>query len=298
MLVLLGHIGALITVSAWGTSFLSTKILMETGGFTPVEVYIYRFFAAYLILFLFTFRKMMSNNWRDELVLALCGICNGSLYFITENYALKLTTTSNVSLLASISPIFTTFLMALVYKQKIKVPVWIGSVVAFVGVAFVIFSNGFSIELHPAGDLLALTAAFCWGIYSVAIKRVIPLYNSFFITRKLFFYGVLSALPLLMMQHEPLHYGLLFDLAQPKYLLNFSFLVLMCSLAAYLLWNECTKTLGPVTANNYLYMQPIVTMIAAYFILGEQIGVFGYIGCVLIVGGLVVADKLKLGSDK
>lgn len=91
-LVLLAHIGALLTASAWGTSFLSTKILMESGGFTPVEMYVYRFLAAYLILLLFTFRNILSKSWRDELTFLLCGVCAGSLYFITENYALRLTT--------------------------------------------------------------------------------------------------------------------------------------------------------------------------------------------------------------
>ena len=132
-LVLLGHIGALLTVTAWGTSFLSTKVLMETGGFTPVEVYVYRFLAAYLVLLLFTFKNIRSKSWRDELTFLISGVCCGSLYFITENYALKMTTTGNVSLLASISPIFTTILVAIMYRQRIQTGVMIGSVVAFIG---------------------------------------------------------------------------------------------------------------------------------------------------------------------
>ena len=291
--VLLAHLGALITVIAWGSSFLSTKILMEEGGFTPVEMYVYRFAAAYLLLLAVTWKKIMSNSWRDELTLALFGICAGSLFFITENYALRLTTTGNVSLLASISPIFTTFLVAIMFKQRIKAGVLIGSVVAFAGVACIIFSHGGSMELHPGGDLLALVAAFCWAIYTVAIKPIIPNYTSLFITRKLFFYGVITALPLLFIEHGPLHLSLLVDIAHPKYLFNFIFLVLMCSLLAYLIWNEAMKYLGPVAANNYLYMQPLVTMIAAYFVLGENIYLLGYIGCVLIIGGLVISDKWK-----
>lgn len=294
-LLFLAHLGALITVIAWGSSFLSTKILMEDGGFTPVEMYVYRFAAAYLLLLTITWRKIMSNSWRDEVTLAICGICAGSLYFITENYALRLTTTGNVSLLASISPIFTTFLVALMFKQRIQLGVIIGSVVAFIGVGCIIFSHGASMELHPEGDILALTAAFCWAIYTVAIKRIIPNYTSLFITRKLFFYGVITALPLLFLQNEPLHLAELFNLSTPQYLFNFLFLVIMCSLAAYLIWNEAMKYLGPVTANNYLYMQPLVTMIAAYFVLGENIYLLGYIGCVLIIGGLIISDKWKIG---
>lgn len=297
-ILLLAHIGCLITVIAWGSSFLSTKILMEQGGFTPVETYVYRFFAAYLVLFIVSCRKLWADTWRDEIVLALCGICSGSLYFITENYALKLTTTANVSLLASISPLFTTFLVALIMRTRVKSGALLGSLIAFAGVACIIFSHGESLEIKPAGDLLALAAAFCWAIYSIAIKRLLPLYSSIFISRKLFFYGVITAVPLLLLQKEPLHLGILFDFSQPHFLMNFLFLVLMCSLLAYLIWNEVMKYLGPVTTNNYLYLQPLVTMIAGSMFLGETIYLLGYVGCVLIIGGLIISDKVKIGKDR
>lgn len=289
----IGHIAALVTVIAWGGSFISTKVLMEEGGFTPVEVYVYRFTLAYFLMLLITFKKILANNWKDELQFVLCGICAGTLYFLTENYALKYTTAGNVSLLSAISPIFTTLLMALVYRSPITKGVVGGSIACFIGVALVIFSPAIAIgsgfEIHPFGDLLALTCAISWGVYSVAIKRLIPLYSTFFVTRKLFFYGVLTAIPLLAFQKGPYHLMLLFD--TPKYLLNLLFLVLMCSVAAYLLWNEATKLIGPVSTNNYLYLQPLVTMVAGWFFFGEEIYLWGYVGCGLIIAGLVLADR-------
>jgi len=298
-MLIMGHIGALLAVIPWGTSFLSTKILMEDGGFSPVEMYTYRFAAAYLLLLIFTFKKIFSNSWKDELQLAVCGICAGSLYFITENYALQNTTTGNVSLLASVSPIFTTLLMAIFFRVKIGFGVALGSVIAFVGVGCIIFSHGEGFEIKPLGDLLALSASLSWAIYSIVAKNLIPKYSSLFITRKLFFYGVLTALPILFsqipMSEMSLHIGELCNLSEPKYIMNFIFLVMMCSVVAYLLWNECMKILGPVMANNYMYMQPLVTMIAGYLILDERITLLGYLGCVLIIGGLIISDKLKTG---
>ena len=297
---LLAHLGALLIMSAWGSSFLSTKILMVDGEFTPVEVFVYRFSFAYILLLFFTFKKIFSNNWKDELQFLICGMCAGSLYFITENYALQYTKAGNVSLLASISPIFTTILIATVYRTKIRTAVMIGSLIAFAGVTCIIFSNGEGFEIQPKGDLLALCAALTWAIYTMVVKNLNPFYNSMFITRKLFFYGVITALPLLFFQDAPLHFKLLFDYETPVFGLNFLFLVVMCSVLAYLIWNETMKILGSVTANNYLYLQPLVTMIAAYFVLGEQIYILGYIGCILIIGGLIVADKanMKPGSNR
>lgn len=287
----LAHIGALITVIFWATSFLSTKVLMERGGFTPVEMYVYRFAMAYILLLCLTFKKMFCESWKDELTLFVSGICAGSLYFVTENYALTLTTAGNVSLLVSTSPLFTTLLLCAILRQKAKTGVLIGAAVAMAGVACVILSNGTGLEFRPQGDLLALAASLCWAIYSVAVRRVIPLYSSLFITRKLFFYGVITALPLLFMQKEPFHLALLFDMQTPDYLINFLYLVCMCSVAAYLIWNEAMKTLGSVAANNYLYLQAPITMVAGYFFIGEHIFLMGYIGCLLVVGGLVISDK-------
>lgn len=292
-ILLIAHLGALITVIFWATSFLSTKVLMERGGFTPVEMYVYRFAFAYLLLLCLTFKHMRSRSWKDELTLFISGMCAGSLYFVTENYALTLTTAGNVSLLVSTSPLFTTLLIAMLYRQKVKTGVWIGSVVAMSGVAFVILSNGTGLAFRPQGDLLALAASLCWGIYSVAVRRVIPLYSSLFITRKLFFYGVVTAIPLLLIQNEPYHLALLFDINHPDYIINFLYLVCMCSVFAYLIWNESMKSLGSVIANNYLYLQAPITMVAGYFFLGEQIFIMGYIGCILVVGGLIISDKWK-----
>lgn len=281
---------------AWGTSFLSSKVLMVAGGFTPVEVFIYRFTFAYLLLLLMTGKKIMSNNYKDELLFLVCGLCAGSIYFVAENYALQFTSTGNVSLLVSISPIFTTALMAIIYRFVPKPNVIIGSIIAFGGVACIIFSAGEGFEISPKGDLIALSASMSWAIYTIVVKRLSPIYSSLFITRKLFFYGVITALPLLLIQNKPLKLWLLFDLEQPQYLLNFLFLGLFCSAFAYFVWNEVMRILGAIKSNNYLYIQPLVTMIAGYFILGEQIYLLGYVGCVLIIGGIIISEKIKINS--
>lgn len=292
-----GHIAAFIAVLCWGCSFISSKVLMDGAGLSPVEVYVYRFFIAYLLILALTSRQIRSRSRRDEIQLALCGICSGTLYFLMENYALKYTSTGNVSLLSSISPIFTAILLAFLYKTRMRAgEIW-GSAVAFAGVALVILSEpislGLGLEIHPLGDLLSLSCALSWAIYSIAIKRLIPIYSSLFITRKLFFYGLISSVPLLFIQHEPLHLGALFNMEQPVYMFNLLFLAVMCSSLAYLLWNGSMKMIGPLSTNNYIYFQAPITMIAGALILGESIYLLGYVGCLLVLGGLFIADKSK-----
>ena len=289
---LFANIAAILVTIAWGVSFLSSKVLMVDGGFSPVEVFVYRFTFGYILLLLITGRQLRSKCLRDELLLLVCGLCAGSMYFIAENYALELTTTGNVSLLVSISPIFTTVLMAFIYRFVPKPNVVMGSLIAFGGVICIIFSNGEDFEFNPAGDLIALSASMSWAIYTLIVKRLTPIYSSLFITRKLFFYGVITALPLLCIQQQPLKLSLLFNFNEPQFILNFLFLGLFCSALAYFAWNEIIKILGAIKANNYLYVQPLVTMLAGYLVLGEQILLLGYIGCVLIIGGILISEKL------
>lgn len=296
-LKIFANIGAIIIMVAWGISFLSSKVLMVDGGFTPTEVFVYRFAFAYLILLTLTCKRIRANNLKDEFLLMICGLCGGSIYFIAENYALKFTTTGNVSLLVNISPLFTTALMAILYRFMPRPNVILGSVIAFIGVACIIFSSGEGLEINPKGDLIALSAALSWSIYTLVAKRLTPFYSSLFITRKLFFYGVLTALPLLLIQEQPLRFYLLFDFDQPEYFINFLFLGLLCSAFAYLVWNMVLNTLGAIKSNNYLYVQPVVTMIAGYFFLGEQILFLGYLGCFLIIGGIVISEKLNLSQN-
>lgn len=289
---LLGHLGALFVVTAWGTSFISTKVLMEDASLTPIEVYVYRFAIAYVILLAITFRKIFANSIRDELQLLMCGVCAGSMFFILENTALQYTTTGNVSLLSCLSPMITTAMMALFFRMKLGPGMIIGSLIAFVGVFCVIFSHGEGLEINPLGDLLALSTSFVWAIYAVGAKRLVPHYTALFITRKLFFYGVLTALPLMWLGGGAQHLSALFS--NGFYLANLLFLVIACSLLAFAIFNFSMRVLGEITANNYLYVQPLVTMVVAYFVFGETISLLGYLGCILVIGGLIVSDKLKV----
>ncbi|MDE7410605.1 MAG: DMT family transporter, partial [Paramuribaculum sp.] len=79
----------------------------------------------------------------------------------------------------------------------------------------------------------------------------------------------------------------------PKVLLNLFFLAVVCSLAAYLFWAQAVKRLGVTSAGNYLYISPVVTFISSALILHEQVTLIGVIGCVLILSGVILSEKLK-----
>lgn len=286
---IINHLGALIAVSAWGASFISTKVLLQ-HGMTAVEIYIYRFVLAYLCALLFCPRPFLSDSWRDELKFLLCGICGGSVYFIAENTAVTYTLVSNVSLLVSTSPLITVMLVALLYKtERISKPMIMGSLVALTGVGCVIFNSSLNLQVNPLGDMLALLAAVCWAVYSIILRPLSTVYGSWFITRKTFFYGVVTALPFYFIER---HHFPMAQMLDTEVLFNLLFLGLFCSMIAYLLWGQAVKGLGAVTSGNYMYFSPIVTLVLSAVMLGEKVSVIGCTGCVLILAGVIAGDRL------
>lgn len=290
---LLANIGMILTATMWGLSFVSTKVLTD-NGLHPVEIYLYRFSIAYFVILSFSFKFIRSYSWRDEMLFALLGLTGGSIYFIAENIAIKETAVANVSLITTLSPLITTFLLGALYRSE-RPGRWIvmGSFIALAGVTFVIFGGTDEAELHPLGDMLALGAAMSFSVYSLLIKKINPTYSTWFITRKTFFYGILTALPFLLIEPD---IAPMSTFAKPEVWGNLAFLSLVCSLGAYVFMAIAVKTIGPVKTNNYLYLQPIVTMLAGMFILNERVGWTGWLGCFLILGGLWLGETMTRRS--
>lgn len=274
----------------WGVSFVSTKVLLNLG-MQPVEIYIYRFTLAYLLIWAIKRTRLMSNSWRDEGLFLLCGLLAGSVYFLAENFALRYTLVTNVSLLTSTSPLITFVLVGMLYRsERPGQGMLLGSGVAFLGVACVIFNSSFSLEINPLGDILALAGAVSWSLYSLILKQLNANYDVWFITRKTFFYGVLTSLPFLWI--EPPRYTLVEFFHAPEAMANVAFLGIGASLIAYILWAMTVKKVGAVKANNYIYLQPIITLVVSAVALGERVSWVGYTGCALILAGLWLGDYL------
>ena len=279
---------ALAAVVLWGTTFVSTKTLLG-HGLTPADIMFYRFLQAYIIMWFFSPHFHWPKNLKDELLFIGAGICGGSLYFLTENSALKLTLASNVALLVGTAPILTVLLSRFLLKTgRLRHNLIIGSLVALFGVACVVYNGSVILQIHPVGDLLSLTAAVTWALYNIFLKKLDGKYDTLYITRKIFFYGVLTLSPVFLIHPLTTDIALL---TQPAVLGNLLFLGLVASLFCYVIWNRAVKQLGTIATSNYLYIVPLVTMLSSALILKEQITPMALTGAVLILGGVYVAEN-------
>ena len=291
---LIYHLTAFLVVAIWGSTFVCTKILL-VNGLTAAQIFTLRFIIAYVLLLAFSLTRRSfrcwADTWRDELIMAALGLTGGTLYFLTENSAMNYTTTTNTSLIVCCCPLFASLLIGWFYRSERMRPGQVaGTLMAVLGVTAVVLNGRFVLHLSPMGDALALGANLCWAVYSLLMIPANKRYDAVFITRKVFFYGLLFMIPYFMVFPEmpPTNVLLRGDI-----LLNLFFLGSIASMACFLAWTWVMHKLGAIVATNYVYLNPLVTILFAWWILSEQITVWFLVGTVLILVGMYLADKRK-----
>lgn len=283
----LGHLFALLCVIIWGTSFLVSKNLMATVS--AVQLMWLRFLVAYITLWLL--HPKWRFKWKEELEFFIISLFANTLYFLAENTALKLTQTSNVSILVTTAPIFAALILRVSKKTaKIESQQIFGFMIAFVGVVLVVLNGVFNLQLSPKGDLLALASALFWAIYGILVRNCSERFNSFFITRKLMFYGLITSTPILLAEGEPLDFAAVFSTTN---ILSLLYLGVICSAACYIMWNRSIRDIGVLKANVYMYAVPMVTLVTGAMLMNETVTLLGAAGIVLVIAGMAISNLKK-----
>ncbi|MBR4065668.1 MAG: DMT family transporter [Bacteroidaceae bacterium] len=289
---MLVYITAFLIVVIWGCTFVQTKLLIN-AGLRPDEIFLFRFILAYLLILPLAGKRFFLDDWKDELLAVLLGLTGGSLYFITENYALAYGYCSNVSLIVCLTPLVTALIVGCFYPgERLNRKGLLASLIAFAGMALVVFNGNFILKLSPLGDILAFAACLCWALYSLIIKRLQVRYSNMLITRKVFGYGLLTIIPWLLPQG--VNVELLWSGGAVVWG-NILFLGCVASMLCFLGWNWCLEKIGTVRATNLLYLNPVVAMTTSAFVLGERVTWVALMGAALILAGLACIDRFRRG---
>ncbi len=291
--VIKGHLLALFTIVIWGSTFIASKHLLKY--YTPTYIMFTRFIIAYIVLWLIKplYVKFSLKNELKYLFLALFGC---TLYFLTENTALTYTLSSNVSIVVASAPILTVLISGIYMKKNLLTKnIIIGFFVAITGVILVVFNGTVILKLNPLGDFLSLMAALSWAIYTVFINNHAKNTDTVILTRKITFYGMVTSLPILFIQNKPYDFLAFvnFDV-----IFCYLFLGIIGSGICYITWNKAIAYLDAVTTNNYIYVNPFVTMITGAVFLKEPISSMAVIGAALIILGVICCNRKKHSANK
>ncbi len=279
----------LITVLFWSSTFVSTKVLLN--DFKPIDLFVYRFVLAYILTIPFYPHFHKPESLRTELLLVAAGITGGSLYFLGETYAIKYSTPSNVAILVATAPLATIFLASRFLKsEQITRQVTAGGLIALAGVILVVY-NGIAMPyIKPVSCLLAMVSVVSWGFYSIILKLINSRYPTTYITRKTFFWAVVTILPLYFLTRAPFDPALFL---KPANAFNLLMLAFFASTMAYAVWGKATLALGAAKTNNFIYMIPLFTLIESSIFLGEPFSLYAVLGAVLILSGVIIAELAR-----
>ena len=282
-----GHYTALLTELIWGTTFISTKVLLS--DFLPIEILFFRFLLGYFALWVICPHILRVKEKREEISFALAGLTGACLYYLLENIALTYTLATNVAIIVSVAPFFTAVLSRVLSKERERISpfFFIGFLIAFLGI-LLINLNGSRMNLNPKGDILALVAAFIWALYSILCRKINSYgYNVVQSTRRTFFYGLLFMIPIFIAS------GASFNLTgfkDFKNLFNLVFLGLGASAISFVIWNYSVKRLGAIKTSVYIYLIPVVTIVFSAIFLSEPITPMIGAGTVMTLSGLIVSE--------
>lgn len=282
-----GHYTALLTELIWGTTFISTKVLLS--DFLPIEILFFRFLLGYFALWVISPHILRVKEKREEISFALAGLTGACLYYLLENIALTYTLATNVAIIVSVAPFFTAVLSHVLSKERERISpfFFIGFLIAFLGI-LLINLNGSRMNLNPKGDILALVAAFIWALYSILCRKINSYgYNVVQSTRRTFFYGLLFMIPIFIAS------GASFNLTgfkDFKNLFNLVFLGLGASAISFVTWNYSVKRLGAIKTSVYIYLIPVVTIVFSAIFLSEPITPMIGAGTVMTLSGLIVSE--------
>lgn len=291
----IGRLAAMFTILIWGTTFISTKVLL--ADFEPVEILFFRFVIGLLALFLVCPHRLKVVSRRHEVFFALAGLCGICLYYLLENIALTYTGASNVGVIISVAPFFTAMLSQLFMHDKtgndvkpegkLRANFFIGFAVAMAGVVMISF-NGAKLELNPVGDILAVLAALVWACYSILTRKISTFgYPVILTTRRMFGYGIVFMIPALFLFDCKIGLERFADVTN---LLNILYLGFGASALCFVTWNVAVKVLGAVKTSVYIYVVPVITVITSMLVLKEPVTWISAVGTVLAVAGLFLSE--------
>ena len=289
-----GHLLAMVTIFIWGTTFISTKVLLM--DFKPIEILFFRFVIGLFVLLIAYPRKMPKTTKKQEVIFALAGLTGITLYYLLENIALTYSLASNIGVIISVAPFFTAVLSRYILKEeKLHRNFFLGFITAIIGISLISFSGSSNFKLNPLGDFLALLAAIIWAVYSILIKKIGEYgFNTIQVTRRIFMYGIIFMLLTLM------PFGFTWDLnrfSNPVYLGNIIYLGIGASAICFVTWNWAVKILGAIKTSIYIYIVPVVTVVTSTLILNEQITMTAFVGMILTLMGLFLSQSKEDKSN-
>jgi len=278
----------LLAIIFWGTSFVATKTILNE--IKPVTIIILRLILASILLTiiaLLTKRKfslnLKSHGW--IFILALVAV----FHLWIQVTGLQYTTAANTGWIIGTAPVFMAILGFVFYKERITLLQFLGILVALAGLLLLIGKGDITNIglIENQGDLLVLGSAFTWGVYSMVNKKISLSYSPLMTILYLFLMMAVIIIPF-NLNTETISSVINLSFISWMWVL---FLGIFCSGVAYVVWAQALRDMESAKVGAFLYFEPLVTVIAAWFFLQEEITLLMIFSGLLITAGVFIVNK-------
>ncbi|MFZ1281190.1 MAG: DMT family transporter [Ignavibacteriaceae bacterium] len=278
----------LIAITFWGASFIATKYLLDE--LTPETIISMRLILAItllLVIALIQKRDFKINAKNHKYILLLAVIAVFHLWI--QVTGMKYTTASNTGWIIGTAPIFMALLGLIFFKEKLNSIKVIGIIIATTGLLLLVGKgNPANIDLiKNKGDLLILSSAFTWGIYSMVNKKISLTYSP---VLTIFYLFVMMAIIIIPFTVNSSSINSIKNLSNIGWI-AILFLGLFCSGVAYVIWSYALREMESAKVGAYLYFEPFVTIITAWIFLNEEITLFMILSGLIITAGVFLVNK-------
>jgi drug/metabolite transporter (DMT)-like permease len=285
--------GIIFTVLIWGLSFLSIKVVLR--AFPPMSQGMLRFFLALGVLWLLK-RQLAPQErirGRDLLYAAGAGLVGVSCYFFCENNGLLLISASEAVLIIATIPVMTALAERVVFKRPVSWWQYLGAVLSMAGV-WMLVAEALRTTGNARGYLYMFGAALCWVGYCFLTRPLFGRYSRITIVFYQTLFGLIGFLPMALIEIYRHQWGT----PTPLIWANLLFLGVFCSAIGYYLYVTALNELGMGIGTVFVNLIPVVTVVAGFLILGEQLSPLQLAGGAIVLGGVWLATVETAESKK
>jgi drug/metabolite transporter (DMT)-like permease len=277
--------------TVWGASFIATKVALK--DISPITIVWMRFAMGLIILGLAVIlRKQFAlpnkNEWGYFALLGFLGI---TFHQWLQSNGLKTSEASTTAWIVATTPVFMASLGWLILKEKLSGIKTLGIVLAFVGVLLVVSDGDLASisigKFGAPGDVLILISSVNWAVFSALSRRGLKTYSASLMIFYVMLLGWIFSSVLFVAGGNYIELPAL----SVNGWLGVIFLGVFCSGLAYIAWYDALQALSTAETGVFLYIEPLIAMVVAFFVLGEPITVASLVGGGVILFGVWLVNK-------
>jgi drug/metabolite transporter (DMT)-like permease len=291
--VVAGYLCALGSTLFWSGNFIIARELNDSVP--PVALAFWRWFVALLVLLPFAIGPLV-REWatvRENLgYLAITAFLGVTLYNTLLYFGGQTTPALNLSLISITTPVFIVIFARLFYGEPLTLNKLLGILLVAVGVLLLITRGRFSSLLgleFTIGDLWMLGGAMLFAIYSILVIRIPGKLGLWSFQLCTFALGFVLLIPFYAWERAVVGPAVV----DGRAIASFLYLGIFASFISYLLWNRSILLIGASKAGMVYYMVPIFSGVLAWYFLGEQIGLLHVFSGLLIITGILTANRTR-----